>query len=121
VGIRLLLRQPCEGGQRPFGARLDERGVADERDTFEASRSVAAGVECAAIERTLQAVVAHQAGHDDRPDGTLGEKVEYFRLAVRFSQGVNQNGRLGVRRSRRGHLPRISELGHRPHSLVGSV
>src|ERR1043166_3780938 len=38
VRVRLLLRQPGEGGERRFGARLDEGGVADERDAFEASR-----------------------------------------------------------------------------------
>src|ERR1043165_2389151 len=89
VRVRLLLRQPGEGRERAFGARLKKRGVADERDAFEMSRRVAAGVERAAVEGTLQAVVAHEARHDDRADRALGEEGEDFGLAVGFGQGVN--------------------------------
>src|SRR5213079_914479 len=100
-----------EGRERRLGARLDERGVADERDAFEAARRVAAGVERAAVEGALQAVVAHQPAHHNGLHGPLGEEGEDFRLAVPLRQGVYKEGRLdpALRRGG-GGLLRLNEL-----------
>jgi hypothetical protein len=113
VAAAPLLGQLGEGAQSAVGARLDEGGVADERDAFQVSCAVATGVERAAVEGTLKAVVADQAAHDDRRRGALGQKVEHLLLAVSFGQGVDAKGGLGIRRDARGRgLSRFAELGH---------
>jgi hypothetical protein len=104
-------RQAREGDQRLFAPRLDERGVADERDPFEAAPAEdAARVERAAVRAAHHAVVADEPGHEDRVGRSLGQKVEHL-LAVLFGERFGRQNRRRPVRGRRRVSPCLRGVG----------
>ena len=91
--VRRALGLAREGRQGGFAARLQHRDFADERHAFDASLPVAAGVEGAAVERALQAVVAYEAAHYEGVGGPLVKEGEHFARAAVVegsdSQGIS--------------------------------
>jgi hypothetical protein len=74
VRARRALRDERELAEGSARARLDERCVADERDTFETTFGAAAAVERPPVERAHDAVVAYEPDHADRVHRALGEE-----------------------------------------------
>src|SRR5205085_5884943 len=100
IGGRAVLREPREDGERGVVRRLDDGGVADERETREATTRVAAAVERAAVQRADETVVAYERGHEDRVHGARGEEGERLRL-VRVGERADGYGSRLVRLQKR--------------------
>src|SRR5581483_756339 len=93
--VRIIAREVGEGCEGCLAAHFDECGMADQGDSLKLTLRAAAGVECPAVERAFQPVVADEPGHDDGVNRALAEKRENLFLTP-CGKLVSRSGVAGI-------------------------
>ena len=70
--------QPGERRYRKISPSVEERDVADERDSFKPALLIAVPVEGTAIHWANQAVVIYPTRFDERVERTSGKETQHF-------------------------------------------
>src|SRR6185369_1471759 len=78
VGIQVLLGEASEHLDRVIAVSFKKDEVADQRDPFQPTLAVAAGIELAAIVRADDAVASNKPSHSECVDRPLGKERQHL-------------------------------------------